>query len=237
MKKNLAMLCVLGCFAQPVLAADINLSASGFLKSEFKTFSEDLGAALSYKAVTPAEPLGVTGFDVGVEVTSTQVKDAALWTRAAGSSRSSLLVPKVHVHKGLPLNFDVGAFYASIPTTSIKLFGGELRYAILAGGVATPAVAVRASITKLSGVNQLSFDTKGLDISISKGFAMFTPYAGIGNVWVNSTANVAGLGTESFRQSKVFVGGNLNLGLTNLAVEMDKTGSISSVSAKVGFRF
>ena len=238
MKKSLSLLCALGCFAQPVLAANIN-NLGGLAQTEFKLFSEDLGSALSYKGVIPAEPLGVTGFDLGLEVTATEMKNSALWTTATsgGSALSTLIVPKLHAHKGLPLNIDVGLFYSSVPTTNIKLYGGELRYAILEGGTATPAVAIRGSFSKLTGVNQLSFGSKGLDVSISKGFAIFTPYAGLGNVWVDSTPNGVGLAKESFTQSKFFVGGNLNFGLTNIALEYDKTGSAQSYTAKLGFRF
>jgi len=238
MKKLLALLCTLG-IAQPAMAASIStLQALG--QSEFRTLSEDLGAALSYKPLTPAAPMGTTGFDMGIEVTQTDMsKSSQLWSKATGggSSVSKLYVPKLHFDKGLPFGIDVAAFYSKIPTTNITLYGGELRYAILEGGLAQPAIAVRGSFTKLSGVSQLSLDTKGLDISISKGFAMLTPYAGIGQVWVNSTANVTGLAAEKFTQGKVFVGANLNLGVTNLVAELDKTGGIQSVSMKLGFRF
>jgi len=238
MKKNLSLLCVLGCFTQPVWAANnINLSyfSGAAAQADFKAFSEDLGSALSYKPITPPTPLGVTGFDIGLEVTSTKMRNLA---QATGSSMTNLVVPKLHVYKGLPLNFDIGAFYSSVPTTNIKLYGGELRYAILEGGVALPAVGIRGALTKLSGVSQLDLSTKSLDISISKGFAMFTPYAGVGTVWVDSTPNgVPPLVKESFRQNKVYVGGNLNFGLVNFAMEYDKTGSAPSYSAKVGFRF
>jgi hypothetical protein len=125
-----------------------------------------------------------------------------------------------------------------VPSTNIKLFGGELRYAILEGGVATPAVGVRAAFTKMTGVDQLDFNSKSLDISISKGFAMFTPYAGAGQVWNDSKPNgVPLLSDYTFRQTKYFVGGNLNFGLVNLALEYDKTGIDKSYSAKIGFRF
>ncbi len=238
MKKRLALLCTLG-IAQPAMAANIStLQALG--QAEFRTLSEDLGAALSYKPITPAAPLGTTGFDMGVEVTQTDMsKSSQIWSKATGggSSISKLYVPKLHIDKGLPFGIDIGAFYSKVPSSNISLYGGELRYAILDGGLAMPAVAIRGSFTKLNGVNQLSLDTKGLDLSISKGFAMFTPYAGIGQVWVNSTANVAGLAAESFTQGKVFVGGNLNLGFSNLAAEWDKTGGIQSISMKLGFRF
>ena len=147
-------------------------------------------------------------------------------------------MPKLHIYKGLPLNFDIGAFYSIVPGTNIKLYGGELRYAILEGGVASPAVGIRGALTKLSGVSQLAFSTKSLDVSISKGFAIFTPYAGIGYVWVDSNPDAATtLKEESFRQNKVFVGGNFNFGITNLALEYDKTGSAPTYSVKLGFRF
>jgi len=237
MKKNLSLICALCCFTQPVWAANID-QLGNLGQAEFKLFSEDIGSALSYKSITPAEPLGVTGFDLSLEVSATEMKNSSVWNAATGSSVNTLPVPKLHIHKGLPLNFDVGAFYSSVPTTNIKLYGAELRYALLEGGVATPAVAIRGSMSKLAGVDQLSLSTKGLDISISKGFAMFTPYAGVGTVWVDSTPNgVPTLSKESFQQSKVFVGGNLNFGLTNIAVEYDKTGEAQSYSAKLGFRF
>jgi hypothetical protein len=237
MKKLLVLACTLG-IAQPAMAGNIN-TLQNLAQGEFRNFSEDLGSALSYKGVAPAEALGVTGFDVGLEVTQTTLaKSASLWNKVGTGNVSNLYVPKLHVTKGLPLDIDIGAFISTIPTTGINLYGGELRWAFLPGSTVMPAVAVRGSLTKLTGVNQLALDTKGLDVSISKGFAMFTPYAGIGQVWTNSNPNAStGLAKESFTQGKLFVGGNLNLGLTNLAAEYDKTGAAKSISFKLGFRF
>ena len=237
MKKLLALLCTFA-IVQPAMAGSItNLGAIG--QTNFDTLSKDLGAALSYKPVTPAASLGMTGFDVGLEVTQTSMsKSSQIWKTVTNDSTvSNLYIPKLHVAKGLPLGFDIAAFYSKIPTTNISLYGGELRYAIVDGGITMPAVAIRGSYTKLAGVTQLSMDTKGLDISVSKGFAMFTPYAGVGEVWVNSTPNVTGLSGESFTQNKIFVGANANFLLTNLAAELDRTGGVQSISVKLGFRF
>lgn len=245
MKKLFPLLCLLAGFSQTASAADINL-LSALNQNEFRLLSEDFGSALSYKPVTPAEPLaGMVGFgfDIGLEVTSTDIsKSVAALDKATGTSTglSSLIVPKLHVAVGLPFGIDVAAFTSVVPSTNIKLTGGELRYALMSGGVALPAVAIRGAITRMSGVDQLSFDTKSLDISISKGFLMLTPYAGVGQVWVNSTPQgsaAAVLTAESFTQSKVFVGANLNLGLTNFALEGDKTGGTTSYSFKMGFRW
>lgn len=239
MKKILPLLCLAAGFSSAASAADIS-TMQNLAQSEFRLLSEDLGSALSYKPLAPAEPLGITGFDLGLSVTSTDIsKSTAALAKASNQSSpiSTLIIPKLSVAKGLPWGIDVAAFVSAIPTTNIKLVGGELRYAIIGGGFAYPAVAIRGAITKLSGVDQLSFDTKSLDLSISKGFAMFTPYAGVGQVWVNSTANVANLSNESFTQGKVFVGANLNLGLVNFALEGDRTGGAASYSLKAGFRW
>lgn len=242
MKKYLAITCALACFAQPALAAnDISLTnftgTAAKAQADFKSFSEDMGSALSYKAVTPAEPLGILGIDLGVEFSSTETKSLA--TATGSSSTTSIIVPKLHVYKGLPLGIDVAAFYSSVPTTNIKLIGAELRYAILDGGIAMPAIAVRGAMTKLSGVDKFSFGTRSLDVSISKGFAMLTPYAGAGTVWVDSTpdATIPLLKKETLQMGKVFAGANLNLGLMNFDLEYDKTGKAASYSFKFGFRF
>ncbi len=245
MKKLLPLFCAMGLLAQPAFAANNITALQNLGQADFKALSEDLSSALSYKPVSPAAPLGVTGFDLGLEVTQTDMaKSSQIWSKVTGGGNtlSSLYVPKLHLTKGLPLGFDIGLVYSKIPTTNISLLGGELKYAILDGGMATPAVAVRGAFTRLSGVDQLSFNTKSLDLSISKGFAMFTPYAGVGKVWANSSSNVLSnatgtMLTDSFSQNKLFAGFNLNFGLANFALEADKTGSARSITGKLGFRW
>jgi hypothetical protein len=221
------------------VAADIN-KIDQLTQDDFHKLSQDLGAALSYKPLTPTAPLGLTGFDVGVAVTATSIKNSDVLQKAGAGDHSTLPVPSLRVHKGLPFGVDVGVMVGAVPGTNVRLYGAELRYAIVSGGAATPAIGVRGSYTKLTGVDQLDFDTKGLDLSISKGFAMFTPYAGVGKVWAASTPKNIPTATptkESLSMSKVFVGVNMNFGLVNLAFEGDRTGEDSSYGAKLGFRF
>ncbi len=241
MKPNRAWIAVsLLAAALPVCAKDLN-QLQTLSQSEFKALSEDLGAALSYKPLTPTEPLGVTGFDVGLAVTATRLKHADLFDRAtsSGSFPSTLAVPTLRASKGLPLNFDASLMFSAIPHTSIKVWGGALSYALVPGDVALPAIGVRASYTKLFGVNQLEFNTAGVDLSASKGFALFTPYAGLGRVWATSTptGGVVGLNRESFWLNKYFAGLNFKLGAANLAMEWDRTGRANSYGAKLGVRF
>jgi len=223
-------------------ADDIDLTQLLGVQDDFRLLSEDLGAALSHKAIAPGEPLGLLGVDVGIEVTATDLEGANLYQRVSGSTDNIdlLLVPKLHVHKGLPLRLNIDAFYSRVPDGDIELFGGAVGYSIIEGGVALPALTVRATATKLSGVDGLNLDTQGVELTISKGFALLTPYAGIGRVHVTSepTGGVArALRKESFDLDKIYAGLNINLGLINLAFEADKTGDAMSYGAKFGFRF
>jgi hypothetical protein len=205
-------------------------------QSEFNRFANDFISAASYKAITPATPLGITGFDIGAELSITQLGDNAVWKKS-GADISSLVMPKLHIHKGLPFNIDLGASLVAVPNSNIKLIGMEARYALLEGSIATPAVAVRGAYTKLSGVSQLDLDTKSIELVVSKGFVMLTPYAGVGRVWGSVTPNVAGLQKVSPTANKLFAGVNANFGLFNVAGEVDRTGSNDTVSVKFGFRW
>jgi hypothetical protein len=132
------------------------------------------------------------------------------------------------------LGFDIGGHFSQGLDTNVRHRGFELRYALLEGSATTPAIGLRASTTKLTNVDNLDIDTKGLDVSISKGFVMLTPYAGVGVVRVNGKTE--GL-SETVNLNKVFVGVGLNLLTLNVNVEYDKTGDVPSYSAKLGLRF
>lgn len=215
-----------------------NLDQIGTLaQTQFLKLSTDLGAAASYKGVTPATPLGALGFDVGVEITQTQLESTAIFRQAGAGGLDSLFIPKLHITKGLPFGIDIGAFVSTVSKIDGALIGGELRYAILNDGIATPALAVRLSGTKLTGVNQLSLSTVALDAMLSKKLTFVTPYVGGGTVRTQSRADVAALREEKFNKSRVFVGVNANFLLANIAVEAEKMGDNTSLSAKVGFRF
>ena len=207
-------------------------------QGDFRLISEDLGAALSYHPQTPTEPLGTTGFDVGVSVAMSKVANKDSLSRASSDSVPSYLpVPTLRANKGLPFGFDIGLLYAKVPGSDISFWGGEARWAFIQGGVAAPAVGVRGSYTKLSGVDQLDMSTKGLDISASKGFAFFTPYIGVGRTWITSEPHVANLTKEDFALNKFFIGTGFKVGLFNTNLEVDRTGHSTAYSLKLGVRF
>jgi hypothetical protein len=219
-------------------AADFN--AIGTLnQAEFKAFSQDVAAAVSYKGIMPTEGLGITGFDLGVAAFGTQVTSRDVLRKAAGGASIPKYLPTAALKavKGLPFGFDVGVTVATLPGTNIRATGGELRWAFMEGGTVFPAVGVRLAVSNLSGVDQLKLRTQRGDISISKGFTFLTPYVGIGTVRSTASAPGTSLAEESFSQTKTFVGVNVALGVMSLAVEADKTGDSAGYGLKLALRF
>ena len=132
-------------------------------------------------------------------------KDSGYWRAAFGNDAPSFIyLPKIRARKGLPFGIDVGAMYSYVPDSNVKLYGAELSKAILEGTVATPAVGVRATYTRLAGVNDLDLQTAGIDASISKGFLIVTPYVGAGAVWIGSEATGDLKRLSSLKQENVW---------------------------------
>ena len=235
MRARLAAIAWAAC-ANAALAADFT-SLGALAQDEFQRLSQDLGAAIAYRGVTPATPLGITGFDVGVAVTDTRMENSSLFSRAGAGSQSHLLIPRIQVHKGLPLGFDIGAFFAGASEVSATIYGAELRYAIVDDTLTLPAVGLRLSGSKAGGLGDLSLSTAALDLVVSKKFTALTPYVGGGTVRVQSSASGTGLAEERFNKSRVFAGLNVNLIGVNFAFEAEKMGDNMSVSAKAGLRF
>lgn len=228
MKKIIPAVLLVCIMALPAMAKTTIEFPSALTQDEFKSFSESFGMALSYHPVSPAAPLGDTlpGFDAGVEASYVKLDTNASWFQKIdnfGNLPDALVIPRIHVQVGLPIiPIDLGVSYASVPNSDIKLTGYELKYAVFEGGLVMPAIAIRGAYTTLTGVDQWDLTTKSLDLSISKGIVIFTPYAGVGQVWITSTPNVPALGLqkEDITETKVFVGSKVKIfPFINLVIE------------------
>jgi hypothetical protein len=221
----------------PARAADNDLTLSGLLQNEFDDLSLQLGMVISYAPMAPAEPLGVIGLDVGIEMQSVNIdENESFWSKAVSDqdAPSLLLFPKLHVQKGLPFGLDIGAVYSQVPSSNISMAGGEIKWALLKGTIVTPALAIRGSYTTLLGVDDLDLSTYGLDLSVSKGFGFITPYAGVGEVWIKSQENIDTLDLNEFsdNQTKGFIGAKVKLLLLSLVGEAD-FGEVTSYGLRI----
>ncbi|NJD90081.1 MAG: hypothetical protein FIA91_00975 [Geobacter sp.] len=209
MKKSLLLLtALLAMTAANAFAWDITIPGT-YAQGEFKDLTKELGSAIAYRNLAPAEPLGITGFDVAAQVSAISLdNNSDFWKKAAPNAPSYAAYPSIRARKGLPFSIDVGAMYTYVPSTDIKVYGFEVSKAILDGTMAPPAVGIRGSYTKLTGISDLSLQTVGFDASISKGFLFLTPYAGAGMVWIDGKydGNAVALKKESMWQPRGFAG-------------------------------
>lgn len=236
MRKLIAVLCV--ALAGPAFADnDIELGL-GATQSDFKEMSEDLVAAIDYKSVSPAEATGITGVGVGVIFNNTAVDNESAWRNGAEDADISRLnVIGLGATKGLPGGVDVGLFYGEIMDSDVSLLGGEIRYAFLKGNIALPAIAVRAAHVTASGIDTFDLSSTTLDVSVSKGFAMLTPYAGIGYVMGSADPDSNLVDKEEVNEVKYFVGARLGLGLFEITPEIHQVGDNTAFNLRAGFSF
>jgi len=218
--------------------ADVLNSVELLNQSQFNELAESLGAATHYKSIAPPETLGIIGFDIGVEVSSTDISGDLFDLASDGSfAGSELVIPRLHVHKGLPFGIDLGASMGAVQDSDGRVFGAEVRFAIVEGGAVTPALGLRVSHSQMHGLDDLDFNSTGIELAVSKGFLFVTPYAGVGFLRSSAQPNdIASLASKSVDQQKLVVGVTINFGFA-LTLEVDRTDDYRTYSAKAGIRF
>lgn len=210
--------------------------------SGFNSLSKDLGQGLNFIQLTPPDPYGLTGFDIGIEMTLLNInQEAPYWRYATKDMKQPPFLPvaKIQAQKGLPFGIDIGAIYSFVPQSNVKLIGGEIRWAIMKGSFVKPAIGIRASYSRLMGVPALSFQTESIDASISKKIAIITPYAGVGQIFAQGKAHVEyrdpitlspksqDLKTEGISETRAFLGLRLSLLFFHITGEVDFSRIIS----------
>jgi len=242
MKKILTVaILVLSLVVSVSFAEDIKLD-SQLSQDLFKSVSKELGVALAFNPMSPAEPLGITGFDAAAEVIVTDINDNKDYWKLTFENQDTIpMIPtaRIHLQKGLPFNLDIGAMYSSVPSTDIKLWGVELKYAILEGGITMPAISIRGAFSKLEGVDDLDINTYSGDLLISKGFLFLTPYAGVTMLRVNASENSDLVSLDDIHETiyRGLIGLQVSpLPLFNITVEAS-IGEVNQYGLKLGVRF
>lgn len=240
-KKLLPILCLLPLSGY---AADNNVSLLKFdSQSDFKNFAKDFTGTLGYKTLIPAEPLGVSGFDIGASYSNSGL-NFKLMNNVTTEGKGSFDTISLHAVKGLPWGIDFGLDYSSVMNSNIETWGGKLSYAFVEGGTLYPSVSINGNYTQTSGLDVVDFKSMGAEIGISKGFANLTPYAAVGltSGQLKSLVDNTGLAgvkldTESVSMMKYAIGVNINLLAMDILVGYNQIGDVPSYSLKAGFRF
>ena len=238
--RNPILAVLLLCSAQAAMAKDVDIDCTG-CQDDFDAVAADLVAAIDYKAAGPSEATGIAGFGIGLVTTYVPV-DEDEWSSVTGSDFSAIGLVGVQANKGLPFGIDVGLFYSTAPGANVDVLGGELRYAILEGSTVSPALAVRVAYVQVSGIDDFDLESMSYDLSVSKGFGPFTPYAGVGRVDGSADPSAAvttatGVDTSDVKETKFYLGARLSLGLIEFTPQFDKVGDANSYSLRMGFSF
>lgn len=233
-----ATVLALGALPGSAQALDFDFEIQpGATQADLRSVAKDIAALANSKSLTPAEPVGITGFGIGVFASYVPTDDAGAWDRLIAEDVDEIGLVGVVLQKGLPLGVDVGATVGWVPGADGRVFGAELRYALVEGGIALPAVGLRASYSKLGGIDQLDYDSYGLDLSVSKGVGPLTPYAGVGYVWSRFEPDAdTGLDDEHVNAARLFVGLRLSA-LVGITPEYERVGDRNVFNLRFGLAF
>lgn len=176
--------------------------------ANFRAFAKEMGAALTSMNLMPPATLGHSGFAVAAELSVVSLRGVATGTAPTdtepkfimptegnfdpqGSYRGPMLLPSLHVRKGLPWSFEVGTRVGWIDRSDMAVATLEVKWAANEGFALLPDVAVRFHATRLFNTRDFELGAGGLDFSVGKKFAIggmvtLTPYGGWDLVFVGA---------------------------------------------------
>ncbi len=224
--------------AVPLAAWDVSDEATA---EDFAAFHDRFASAAYFWPRHGAKPMGLLGFEVWVDMSFDSGFGDADFARTAieGDLPGNVLgVARVGVRKGLPGGFDLGAAYGRTVDGDVELVSGELSWAILEGGAVTPAVGLRLTGTQTSSAESYDLEQYGLEILVSKGFTVVTPYGGAGLVRSESRLERFGGGRLEADSTEpvLFAGVRVRLLVPTLTFELEQ-GEETQATLRLGFGF
>ncbi|HEX9945830.1 MAG TPA: hypothetical protein VGG03_27805 [Thermoanaerobaculia bacterium] len=222
--------------AAPAQAWEVSGSAT---PDDFSAFNRRFSSDAYFYPRHRAAPLGLIGFEVYADASYDEGFDDEEFTGTAieGDLTGGFLsVARVGARKGLPGGIDLGLSYGRALGGDVRLVSGELQYAIIKGGLLSPALSVRLTGTRTTGSGAYSLDQYGAELLLSKGFTVLTPYVGAGVVRSKGTLDTA-LGAElddTTTRGVAYAGVTLNLLLPKITFEVEKADVVQG-AVRVGF--
>lgn len=228
---------VLALSSQTLQASQHMDQLATLIDSQFKSFAENLSASQSYKSLSRGKTSGAAALNVGFEYSSTEVEpNSFLEEFTPKETPDKLLIPRLHVNTGYGDGWNAGAFYSSVPDSDIEIYGGELTYSLASHHDYVPEISVRGTYSQVTGITDMFVTSTGVELSVSKGFAGFTPYAGVGTTRIDGEYLLDGY-SNHLSQNKYFMGLQFNLGIVSISAETEQQGDYASTKAKMGIRF
>lgn len=179
-------------------------------ESRYRSLMSELGVVMAPVLQTPADTLGIAGFQITAELGWTQISnDKPFWNGTEG-------VPVENPNQSRPSRWlgTLGAFVRKgiwLPVPAFEIGGGALNlldsrmfalqaYAKLAlhegfHDWPLPSLAIRGSGSRVTGTDQVALTVGGFDVAISKQFSLagtarFEPFAGWNYLWIDARSQV-----------------------------------------------
>src|SRR5688572_6737559 len=134
--------------------------------AKYRIVMRQLAAAITATNLAPPETLGHSAFAVSADFQVTDFGLPATLPSVAGNTevkfpmegdfKGPLLIPSVHIRKGLPWSFELGARVGWIEKSRMPFTTLELKFAINEGFTYLPDIGIRGHITKI--LNSRDFD-------------------------------------------------------------------------------
>ena len=236
---NPEILLLLAFFAAvPVRAWEVS---GGATPDDFQAFHRRFSSDVYFYPRHGAAPLGLIGFEIYADATYDRTFDDEpfIGTAIDGSFTGGFLsVARVGARKGLPGGIDLGLSYGRALGGDVKLLSAEVQYALIKGGLLSPALSVRVTGTRTTGSGAYGLDQYGAELLLSKGFTVLTPYVGAGVVRSKGTldSTLGASFADTTTRGVVYGGVTLNLLLPKITFEVEKAGEVQG-AVRVGFGF
>lgn len=199
-------------------------------QAQWHTFVEQAGAMVTFKSLAPAKTLGKMNFRVAVDYSSSPVNqhDPAWINTFTHPDEDcplgdAIKIPTIRASMGISDNMDIGGFWTTAPGANYGLVGGELKYAFVPESQKFPAVAVRTSVSILTGVPDFNMNIYTVDLLASKTIGRVSPYVGVkeGFIVGTETTSKVNLNQERLSITQGYLGAAYTVWKLNLAAEYD----------------
>jgi hypothetical protein len=175
--------------AKPAIGFDAGANAN------FRAFSRRVAAAVTSVNLAPPKTLGHSAFAVSVEtsIVSFEGSNSPTQLPTGQTVDRALIVPSIHVRKGLPWSFELGVRAAWWERSRMGAGTLELKWGLTEGFAYFPDIAVRGHVTKLLNTRDFDLTAGGVDLGLGKQFAIegmltITPYLGWNLVFVGASS-------------------------------------------------
>lgn len=225
----------------------------GLTQSEWREFTKEAGAVVTFRSLTDAKPLGKRNFEVSILQWSTAIdesKDAWNDTFVHPDSTHWLVggprlpIMGLTARTGITERLDVGIYLTKSPGANYGFYGAQAQYNLLHNEQKKFSTSVRGSFLKMYGPKDLALTVYSADVVASKEFVVnekwltLAPYVLVSGYLSASheKSEVVNLKNERVAALQAGAGVMAKVALASIAIEYNQA-SVNTVSMKIGARF